>query len=235
MPFSRDELGSVLEQASAKFPDQDFYLRPTAYAKTGRSSASDGAEFGWYVGAFPISLPTSTEPLAALISWPSRSGSSVPPTAKTGGSYLDFRTVTRSKEQLGASVMLMVDPDGNLTEADGCGLIVIDDGEVIVPPTAGHALNSITRQVLVHLAEHRAMNIVSRPVHWSEAHGTPILLGGTLAGVRVATLRDSHIEPLANDVEIAQLLAEDYHALLRDEDEKDWLELIRVHELDTRV
>jgi len=226
MPFGRSELDDVLASASKPFTGTDFYVRPTVFAKRGRSSRAADAETQWFVGAFPVEQKSSSDLLSAAVAWPSRTGSHVPPGAKTGGSYLDFRIVERTRDQLGADVGLLVDPAGNLVEADGSGLLVIDDGEVIAPLVSGHALDSITRRILIQCAEEAGFKVAHRPVHWSDAHGATLLLGGTLAGVRTASLRESLMAPSASDLRIANQLREAYGELLARSVDSCWLEAV---------
>lgn len=214
MPFSRDQLDQVISHASELFHGTCFYARPTAFALRGRSSLASDSTSGWFVGAFPTDVVECSELLLATIAWPSRSGSLVPAAAKTGGSYLDFRIVEQRRLRAGADVSLTVDPMGNLVEADGSGLLVVSDGEVLVPQVSGHALDSVTRRILIDLARSLAAAVVGRPVHWSEGHGSVLLLGGTLAGVRIAKLQDSLIEPTASDLELAGRLRRGYYDLL---------------------
>jgi branched-chain amino acid aminotransferase len=223
MPFGQQDLNLVLASASEKFAGMTFYTRPTVYVIRGRSSSAVDRELGWFVGAFPVDLVENTGLLQASIVWPSRSGSLVPPDAKTGGSYLDFRVAERHRLRSGADVSLLVDPRGNLAEADGCGVLVIDDGHIIAPYVSGHALDSITRRILIELAARNGLAVESRPVHWSQAHGSALLLAGTLSGVKACRLHDSLVDPSPEDLEIAALLRRRYYEFLSDESTEGWL------------
>ncbi|NQX99727.1 MAG: aminotransferase class IV [Flavobacteriaceae bacterium] len=165
IPFTYDELRKVLKEASEKLKRHNIYLRPTTYVLKGRTSLAKDLKLGWFVGAFPLDLKKKEEVLNASIMWPSRSSSMIPPDAKTGGSYLDFRLVQKNRILNGIDISLMVDDRGNLVEADGNGLLIVDEGKILVPNVSGHALDSITRKILIDLAVDSGFTVINKDVH----------------------------------------------------------------------
>lgn len=214
VPFDDADLDRVLVEASELFDGRTFYARPTIYSVSGRGpSASAGIE-GWFVGAFEVDLQRDDSLRTATLIWPSRSGGVVPPDAKTGGSYLDFRIIAAKRASANADIGILMDRDDNLVEAEGAGVILIENGIVSVPPCPGHALDSITRQIVVELAEEAGLPVVHRPVHWSQAHGSVILATGTLLGVTLNVLDEATLEPLPRDIASARMLQSLYYERL---------------------
>lgn len=228
MPCSRQDLERVLLEASHKFIERDFYARPTVFARSGRTSSAPDASSGWYVGAFPVDVRSDPRPMSASFLWPGRSSGLVPSTAKTGGSYLDFRVAAGDRARRHVDATLVVDPEGHLVEADGAGVLVVDDEEVLVPDAGAYALNSVTRRILVGIADEAGLPVVHRRVHSSEAIGSALVLGGTLCGARTAIVSDTPVQPSEADVGVAQRLVAAYYRLIRREDHNAWLHPIGV-------
>lgn len=214
MSFDFDALWHVVREASSAFEGSHFYMRPTNFAVRGRSAGAAGEELSWFVGAFPVELEQSFTVSRAGVAPFSRSGSFVPPDAKTGGSYLDFRVVEQARQALGVDAILLTDNDGNIVEADGAGVLAVKDGRVIAPLVSGHALDSITRRILVDVAVELGLVVENRPLHWSEAHGTALILAGTLSGVQQTRLDSALIDPYPSDSDIAASLCNRYYDLL---------------------
>jgi branched-chain amino acid aminotransferase len=220
-PGFADEFLRAAAGASSRFTGIDVYARPTVFVSSGRTSKAQGSRAGTFIGFFPHSHDGSTGgPLRAMVSSYRRTPDAVPPVAKAGGSYLDFRLLQRERHDRDRDVSLLIDPAGNLLEADGAGILLVDDGIVYAPPTGGEALDSITRKLVLDLCDQNNFRIRREQVHRSRAHGSVLLITGTLSGVRSALLDESRMTPDKEDFTIADMLANLYQEAIHGENDQ---------------
>jgi branched-chain amino acid aminotransferase len=209
---SHEELETALSTLLAEFPKQHVYLRPTVYAAAGRSSLSPGAKGGVYIGAFANEPSDSISGGTGAISKLRRSNTLIPPAAKTGGTYLDFRLVERERIRAGVNHMLLLNEQGEVAEADGAAIILVDRDQLLLPSIDTGILDSITRRILISIARQRGVPTVERRVLPGEVHGKQVMLAGTLTGVVLVEMTDC-VPPHPDCVAAARALAEDYRAL----------------------
>ncbi|WP_422936514.1 aminotransferase class IV [Sinomonas sp. P47F7] len=212
-PMKRVDLLTLLTDASKHFRGRSFYARPTVFVKSGRNGSS--SDVGHFMGVFDVD--TAYRPdvqLAALAPHP-RHGGVIPPDAKTGGSYLDFRVLDERLGRDDCTVNLYTDRDGYLTEADGSGLLLVDEDGVWAPPTSGRALDSISRRILLDVIGREPDVVIHHQhTHRAQAHGALLLTAGTLSGVRLARLAEGRAEIEAGHIEFGRRVQAEYRRTL---------------------
>lgn len=77
----------------------------------------------------------------------------IDPQIKSLGRYVNNITAKMEANRVGAGEALMLNMEGNVAEATGDNLFLVQNGELITPPTSQGALPGITRQVVMDIAK----------------------------------------------------------------------------------
>lgn len=109
---------------------------------------------------------------------------STPVQAKMGGNYLNSVLATMEARRNGYEEAIMLDHAGNVSEAAGANIFLVQNGRLVTPDRASSALDGITRDAVVRLAEERGIPTEFRRVSSGELHTSEeIFLTGTAAEV----------------------------------------------------
>jgi branched-chain amino acid aminotransferase len=201
---SRQEVAAALAEVAAALPGTDVYLRPTLYASLG----------GMYVGGFEHN-PVAPALSRAVVSSHRRFGGPIPASAKSGGTYLDFRVFERERIAHGVEHVLFLNERGHVAEADGAAILLVDGRSVTTLSPESGVLDSITKQIVLKLAAARGMTVTERPVLREELHCSPVVLAGTQLGLRALDSLDGIAQGSEGGRGAAQDLAADYAAVCR--------------------
>ena len=212
--LTRREVVKALAEVAAALPGTDVYLRPTFYAARGRTTLALDSVAGMYIGGFEYA-PSAPPAVRAVISSHRRFGGPIPASAKSGGSYLDFRVFERERVAHGVEHVLILGERGHVAEADGAAVLLIGDRSVTTPSLDSGVLDSITKRLVLELARARGFAVDERPVLREELHGTQVVLAGTLMGLRPLDSVDGTASESPGGRAAAARLAEDYADLCR--------------------
>ena len=207
-------MAAALAEVAAALPGTDVYLRPTLYASRGRAATAPDSVGGMYVGGFEYN-PVAPAVSRAVVSSHRRFGGPIPASAKSGGTYLDFRVFERERLAHGVEHVLVLGEHGHVAEADGAAILLVDGRSVTAPSPESGVLDSITKQIVLELARARGMTVSERPVLREELHGRQVVLAGTLLGLRALDSLDGIPQEDQEGRAAAQELAADYAALCR--------------------
>lgn len=109
---------------------------------------------------------------------------STPVQAKMGGNYLNSVLATIEARRSGYEEAIMLDHAGNVSEAAGANIFLVQDGGLVTPDRASSALDGITRDTVVRLAKERGIPTEFRRVSSGELYTSEeIFLTGTAAEV----------------------------------------------------
>jgi branched-chain amino acid aminotransferase len=134
---------------------------------------------------FPFQKYFKTEGIrAGVSSWRRIHDSSIPPIAKAGGNYLNSILATQECKRHGYDEAIMLDRDGNVSEAPGENIFVIKNKIIYTPSIDSSILEGITRDTVIKLAQDLGYNIVERAISRSELYtAEEIFLTGTAAEI----------------------------------------------------
>ncbi len=117
-------------------------------------------------------------------SWRKFSDASTPPQAKMGGNYLNSIIATQEAKRNGYDEALLLDHNGNVSEAPGENIFIVRDEHLITPPLGSSALDGLTRNAIIEIAQDFDIPIVEREIPRSELHtADEIFLSGTAAEI----------------------------------------------------
>jgi branched-chain amino acid aminotransferase len=216
VPMTRAEVRTALGEVAAQLGGSDIYLRPTFYAKRGRSALSVDSEGAMYIGGFPF-RPATPPAVRAIVSSHRRFGGPIGAQAKSGGSYLDFRVFERERVQHGVEHVFFLNDRGHVAEADGAAVLLVGDRRVTTPSVDSGVLDSITKRIVLDLAGRLGYRIEERPVLRDELYRAQVVLAGTLMGLRPVDSVDGHAGDGAAAAETTASLIGEYSRLCRGE------------------
>ena len=121
---------------------------------------------------------------AGVVSWRKFSDSSTPPQAKMGGNYLNSIIATQEAKRNGFDEAILLDKDGNVSEAPGDNIFVVREGQLITPPLSSSALEGITRDAIMKIGRDLDIPVLEQNVTRSELlMSDEIFLTGTAAEI----------------------------------------------------
>jgi branched-chain amino acid aminotransferase len=88
----------------------------------------------------------------AISSWRKHAGDAIPPTAKTGGAYVNSVLATDEARRDGYDEGILLNAEGSVAEGPGENLFLVRDGELYTPALAEGALDGITRRSVIEVA-----------------------------------------------------------------------------------
>ncbi len=129
---------------------------------------------------------------AGVVSWRKFSDKSTPIQAKMGGNYLNSIIATQEAKRNGVDEAILLDHNGNVSEAPGENIFIVRDEQLITPSLESSALEGITRDAVIKIARNLDIYIVEREVAKSElVLSDEIFLTGTAAEITPIISMDS--------------------------------------------
>ena len=121
---------------------------------------------------------------ACVSSWRKFSDSSTPPLAKMGGNYLNSILATQECKRNGYDEAILLDQNANVSEAPGENIFIVRDNELITPPLHSSALEGLTRDTVIKIAQDIDFKTSTRDISRGELYlADEIFLSGTAAEI----------------------------------------------------
>ncbi|TAK15309.1 MAG: branched-chain amino acid transaminase, partial [Nitrosarchaeum sp.] len=121
---------------------------------------------------------------AGVVSWRKFSDMSTPPQAKMGGNYLNSIIATQEAKRSGFDEAILLDHNGNVSEAPGENIFIVREGQLITSPLSSSALNGITRDAVIKIARDLDIDVTETEIARSELTvSDEIFLTGTAAEI----------------------------------------------------
>jgi branched-chain amino acid aminotransferase len=129
---------------------------------------------------------------AGVVSWRKFSDTSTPVQAKMGGNYLNSIIATQEAKRNGVDEAILLDHNGNVSEAPGENIFIVRDGQLVTPTLASSALDGITRDTIIKIAKDLDIYVVERDIVRNElVISDEIFLTGTAAEITPIISMDS--------------------------------------------
>ena len=129
---------------------------------------------------------------AGVVSWRKFSDASTPTQAKMGGNYLNSIIATQEAKRNGFDEAILLDHNGNVSEAPGENIFIVREGQLLTPSLASSALEGITRDAIIKIAKDLDIDFVERDIARSELIiSEEIFLTGTAAEITPIISMDS--------------------------------------------
>jgi len=163
---------------------------------------------------------------AGVVSWRKFSGMSTPSQAKMGGNYLNSIIATQEAKRNGVDEAILLDHNGNVSEAPGENIFIVRDGKLATPTLASSALEGITRDAIIKIANDLDIDFLERDVTRSELIiSDEIFLTGTAAEITPIISMDSKKIGNGKPGDITKKMMQEYTDIVMDknEDYSHWL------------
>ena len=129
---------------------------------------------------------------AGVVSWRKFSDLATPSQAKMGGNYLNSIIATQEAKRNGVDEAILLDHNGNVSEAPGENIFIVRDGQLVTPSLASSALEGITRDAVIKIARDLDIDVIEREIARNElVMSDEIFLTGTAAEITPIILMDS--------------------------------------------
>ena len=161
-----------------------------------------------------------------IVSWRKFSDMSTPPQAKMGGNYLNSIIATQEAKRNGVDEAILLDHNGNVSEAPGENIFIVREGQIATPSLASAALEGITRDAVIKIAKDLDIEIVERDITRSElAMSDEIFLTGTAAEITPIISLDGKKIGNGKSGDITKKMMEEYTDIVMDKnnDYSHWL------------
>ncbi len=154
---------------------------------------------------------------AGVVSWRKFSDKSTPPQAKMGGNYLNSVIATQEAKRSGYDEAILLDHNGNVSEAPGENIFIIREGQLITPTLASSALEGITRDAIIKIAKDLDINVLEKDVTRSELlMSDEIFLCGTAAEITPVVKMDGKKVGDGKPGDITKKLMQEYIDIVMD-------------------
>ena len=121
---------------------------------------------------------------AGVVSWRKFSDMSTPTQAKMGGNYLNSIIATQEAKRNGFDEAILLDHNGNVSEAPGENIFIVREGQLITPSLSSSALNGITRDAVIKIAKDLDIDVTETEIARSKLTvSDEIFLTGTAAEI----------------------------------------------------
>jgi branched-chain amino acid aminotransferase len=178
----------------------DVYIFPLAYASEARetrrsSHGAGGFESDLYITtrAMPSHLGSGMTLTARVSSWRRISEDVMPPRAKNISNYRNGQLARMEAVADGYNTSVLLNHNGNVSEAPGACLMFIRDGVLVTPDLTSGILESITRDAILKMARDLGIPVQERVVDRTELYlADEIFLCGTAAEISPITSVDHY-------------------------------------------
>ena len=135
--------------------------------------------------SFPFGDLFNKNGITACISvWRKFSDESTPTQAKMGGNYLNSILATQDAKKRGYDEAILLDKNGNVSEAPGENIFIIKKNTVITPPLSSSALDGITRKSILKFSKDLNLKTKVKNISVKELKSADeVFLSGTAAEV----------------------------------------------------
>ena len=176
---------------------------------------------------FPFAKYFTGDGISACISsWRRIDDESIPPMAKASGNYLNSVLATQECRRNGYDESILLDRNGNVSEASGENIFVVRNGKLHTPQLGDSILEGITRNTAITIARELEYEVVERPISRTELYlADEIFLTGTAAEIIAITKIDGNIVGTGREGSITKSIRENYENIVTGKSEKfmGWL------------
>jgi len=163
---------------------------------------------------------------AGVVSWRKFSDMSTPTQAKMGGNYLNSIIATQEAKRNGFDEAILLDHNGNVSEAPGENIFIVKKGQLITPPLSSSALNGITRDAVIKIARDLDIDVTETEIARRELTvSDEIFLTGTAAEITPIIAMDGKKIGNGKPGDITKKMMNEYTdiAMNKNQDYSHWL------------
>ena len=233
LPYSVDELVEATKLVVRDSGLPSCYIRPIAYFGYGEMGLNtlpcsvDVAIACWPWGAYLGDDAVTKGVRMKISSWARHDHNTMPPASKTTGNYVNSSLAKVEALNAGYDEAIMLNPAGLVSECTGENIFVARGGRLVTPPMSAGALEGITQDTVMVLAEELGLEVIVADLARSDLYiCDEMFVCGTAAEVSAVNSVDDRSIPCPG--EMTRAIANDYARCVRGElsQHKDWVELV---------
>lgn len=197
MRWSAEELGEATKSLLTETGLAAAYIRPQVFYGTGAIGLDpQGNEVHTMIAAFPFGSYLGDDGVergisAMVSSWRRISHSSLIPTAKGSGGYLNSLLAKQEAVRCGYDEAFLLNEGGSVSEGSGMNLFVVYGEEARTPPVSAGILEGITRNSVIELLTADGVDVGEKEISRGSLYlADEIFLTGTAAEVTPVTSVD---------------------------------------------
>ncbi|MGB3411492.1 MAG: branched-chain amino acid transaminase [Microthrixaceae bacterium] len=233
IPYTVDEIVDATKTVVRESGLPSCYIRPIAYYGYGEMGLNtlpcsvDVAIACWPWGAY-LGDDALTKGISAKIStWIRHDHNAMPPASKTTGNYVNSSLAKIEALKAGYDEAIMLNGQGLVSECTGENLFVSRGGMLLTPPGSAGALEGITQDTVIAIAEDMDIECAVTDLTRSDLYvADEIFLCGTAAEVSAVNAVDDR--PVTCPGPFTAAIGAEYARVVRGQSEqyKDWVELV---------
>ncbi|MDI6874864.1 branched-chain amino acid transaminase [Candidatus Solincola sp.] len=233
IPYSLEELVEATKVVIRANGLKSCYIRPIAFRGYG--------EMGLHPQAAPVNVAIAVWPWGAYLgeegirngvrakisSFRRNDPNAIPPAAKATGQYLNSILAKMEVTEAGYDEAILLNQHGFVADGAGENVFVVRNGFLYTPPTSSGALEGITRDSVIRIAEDfeipfREKELVRTDLY----HADEAFFTGTAA--EIVPIREVDDRPLGEPGPVTRRIQEKFFAIVKgqDGDYDHWLEYV---------
>lgn len=233
LPYSVEDLVEATKLVVRDSGLPSCYIRPIAYFGYGEMGLNtlpcevDVAIACWPWGAYLGDDAVTKGVSMKISSWQRHDHNTMPPASKTTGNYVNSSLAKVEALKAGYDEAVMLNPQGLVSECTGENIFVARDGRLITPPISSGALEGITQDTVMAIADDLGHEVIVSELARSDLYiAEEMFVCGTAAEVSAVNSVDDRPLPCPGPMTTA--IAADYGRCVRGElpQHKDWVELV---------
>ncbi len=231
IPYTVEELIAATKETVAATGLSSCYIRPIAYFGYGEMGLNtlpcsvDVAIACWPWGAYLGDDAVTKGVRMKISSWTRHDHNIMPPAAKTTGNYVNSSLAKVEALRAGYDEAIMLAPNGLVAECSGENIFVSRRGELFTPPLSAGALEGITQNTVMTIAEDLGFQVHVDNIARSDLYiAEEMFVCGTAAEVSSVNSVDDRAIPCPGPMTLA--IAERYHATVEGkvDEYRSWVE-----------
>ncbi len=231
IPYTVEELIAATKETVAATGLSSCYIRPIAYFGYGEMGLNtlpcsvDVAIACWPWGAYLGDDAVTKGVRMKISSWTRHDHNIMPPAAKTTGNYVNSSLAKVEALRAGYDEAIMLAPNGLVAECSGENIFVSRRGELFTPPLSAGALEGITQNTVMTIAEDLGFEVLVDNIARSDLYiAEEMFVCGTAAEVSSVNSVDDRAIPCPGPMTLA--IAERYHATVEGkvDEYRSWVE-----------
>lgn len=217
--FSAEELcNATVELIRKNSIRQSCYIRPLTFVGLHGIdlNVTKNSPTHTTIIIFPFAKYFKGDGISACVSsWRRIDDESIPPMAKASGNYLNSILATQECRRNGYDESILLDRNGNVSEASGENIFVVRSGKLHTPQLSDSILEGITRNTAITIAKELGYEVVERPISRTELYlADEIFLTGTAAEIIAITKIDGNIVGNGREGSITKSIRENYESIV---------------------
>lgn len=233
IPYSLEELVEATKVVIRANGLKSCYIRPIAFRGYGEmglhphGSPVNVAIAVWPWGAYLGEEGIKNGVRAKISSFRRNDPNAIPPAAKATGQYLNSILAKMEVTEAGYDEAILLNHQGYVADGAGENVFVVRNGYLYTPPTSSGALEGITRDSVIRIAEDieipfREKDLVRTDLY----HADEAFFTGTAA--EIVPIREVDDRPIGEPGPVTRRIQEKFFAIVKGQDgEYDhWLEYV---------